>query len=265
MPEIAWQSRGGGPPLVMVNGYAASGSEWDPTLIGELAREFTVICPDNRGTGRSAPIECPLSIGSMAADLLAVLDRLGTGRVALLGWSMGGFIAQELAARAPGRISALVLLASDGGGSGAILACPAVTARLFDHSGSAREQASRLIELLFPPSLASEIDARFGELVAAARAALPAGTLEAQERAMAAWHEAASESRLAAITAPTLVMSGEEDVVIPAANAPLLAAAIAGAKLRSFAGAGHGFIAQEAPSVAAAIREFLAEADSERR
>lgn len=74
---------------------------------------------------------------------------------------------------------------------------------------------------------------------------------------MAAWYAAPAEPRLAAISAPTLVMAGEEDVVIPAANAALLSAAIGGAEQRLFPGCGHAFMAQEAPAVAAAIRGFL--------
>jgi pimeloyl-ACP methyl ester carboxylesterase len=169
---------------------------------------------------------------------------------------MGGFVAQQLAAGNPERVAALVLMATDAGGPDAVLPEPADAERLFDHSGTPREQATRLIGLLFPPPLAEQIDERFGGVVAEARAALSAEVLDAQERAMVAWHEAPSAARLAAIAAPTLVMAGELDIVIPAANSSLLATAIAGAELRTFPGAGHAFMAQEAPAVATAIRDF---------
>ena len=242
---------------MMVNGYAATGTDWDPILLGKLARDFTVVCPDNRGTGGSElAAGAAITVGEMAADLLGVLDALEVEAVALAGWSMGGFVAQELAASHPERVGSLILLATDCGGPEAVLSEPDVAERLFDHSGTPREQASRLIALLFPPGPAAEIDARFGDVVAAARAALSTEALDAQEAAMAAWYAEPAEPRLAAIRAPTLVMAGDEDIVIPAANAPRLAAAIDAAELRTFPGAGHAFIAQQAPQVASAIRDF---------
>jgi 3-oxoadipate enol-lactonase len=258
MQGISWQAHGAGPPLLLVNGYAATGADWDPALLEGLARDFTVICPDNRGMGGSALDGTPLSVGSMAADLAGVLDALELERAAVAGWSMGGFVAQELAAAHPERVSALALLATDPGGAGARRAAPAVTARLFDHGGTPREQATRLVDLLFPPEVAAGVDAEFGEVVAAARAALSEETLDAQEGAMAAWYAEPAEARLAAIEGPALVMAGELDIVIPAANSATLAAALPAARLETFAGAGHAFIAQEALAVTAGIRDFLA-------
>jgi pimeloyl-ACP methyl ester carboxylesterase len=174
-------------------------------------------------------------------------------RVAVAGGSMGGFVAQELAARAPQRVERLILLATDGGGPEAVPASDPVWDRLTDHSGTPRDQASRLIALLFPPSVAPAIDERFGDLVAAARRSLRPATLRAQERAMQAWHREPADRRLAAIEAPVLIACGTEDVVIPPANSGLLAAALAGARLERFGGGGHAFMAQEPQRLAALI------------
>ncbi len=258
--RIAWREHGSGPPLLIVNGYAATGADWDPMLLGKLARRHTVICPDNRGLGRSDLGAGPLTVKRMAEDALRVVDALGLERAAVAGWSMGGFVAQQLAASHPDRVERLVLLATDPGGPGAKLGAPAQMARLFDHGGTPREQASRLISLLFPPPVAERVDAQFGAAVASARAALSEVALADQEAAMAKWYEEPAESRLAAIVAPTLVMAGELDVVIPPANSRALAGAIGAARLETYAGAGHGFIAQDAPAVAGAIADFLARA-----
>src|SRR5581483_11122779 len=102
----------------------------------------------------------------------------------LVGWSMGGFVAQRLAELAPRRVAVLALIGSDHGGPAAVQPDPEVWARLIDHSGTPREQASRLISLLFPPAQAAEVDERFGEVVAAARARLSPRALESQERAL---------------------------------------------------------------------------------
>lgn len=254
--RIAWTTHGDGEPLLLVNGYGATGLDWDPMLLGKLARRFTVICPDNRGMGASELGSAAPSVARMADDLLAVLDALELERVVLAGWSMGGFVAQELAAAHPDRVGALALLATDPGGALATLGDAETTARLFDHSGTPRQRASRLISLLFPAGVAEEVDERFGDVVAAAREALDPAALAAQEEAMGEWYASPSEERLRSIEAPTLVAAGELDVVIPASNSRLLAERIGGARLETFAAAGHAFVAQEAPAVAGLIGEL---------
>lgn len=255
---IAWTRHGEGPPLLLVNGYAATGADWDPAFIAGLAEGFAVLCPDNRGMGASDLGEGPMTVDRLVEDLVGLLDALEIERAPVAGWSMGGFVAQALAAAHPKRVGGLVLLATAAPGSESVAADPAVTARLFDHSGTPREQASRLIGLLFPEGVAEEVDAEFGEVVAAARAALSPTALAAQEELIRRWHGEPAGLSLAAIDAPTLVMAGEEDVVIPPGNATILASAIAGAQLKLFPGAAHAFISQEAQRASGSIREFLA-------
>jgi pimeloyl-ACP methyl ester carboxylesterase len=254
---LAWQAVGSGPPLLLINGYAATGADWDPELLIQLGRSFEVICPDNRGVGASPLGTGELTMDSMAADLEALLDSLGLERLAVVGWSMGGFVAQRLAARSPGRVAALALLSTDPGGPEAVVASPEVWAKLTDHSGTPRQRATRLLSLLFPAAVASEIDRQFGEQVAAARAALSLDTLRAQERAMDDWHvepRIRSDGR----RPPLLIVHGTEDAVIPAANAELLAADWPQAEVELFAGGGHAFMAQEPARLAALLRDFLA-------
>ena len=165
--RLSWRSIGRGPPLVLVNGYAATASDWDPAFLSALASSFEVVCPDNRGVGGAALGAGLVTVESMARDVEALLDALEIERAQVAGWSMGGFIAQRLASVAPERVEALVLLSTDPGGAEAVLADPEVWARLTDRSGSPREQAARMIASLFPPETAAEIDRRFGGLVAA--------------------------------------------------------------------------------------------------
>lgn len=255
--RLGFRELGEGPPLVLLNGYAATKADWDPSFLDALSAGSRVICPDHRGIGDSPPLPGETTIAAMAADALAFMDALGLETVDLAGWSMGGMVAQALAATAPERVRRLVLLSTDHGGPAAVQADPATWERLIDHSGTPREQATRLLSLIFPPDLGAVIDAQFGELVAAARAALPEETLFAQERALAAWHAEPADRRLAAITAPTLVAAGTEDVVIPAANADLLAQALPDARAQTFPGGGHAFMAQVPAELAAAINGFL--------
>jgi pimeloyl-ACP methyl ester carboxylesterase len=265
--RLAWRTVGSGPPLLLVNGYAATGGDWDPTLLMALGRGFEVICPDNRGVGDSELGTGEVTVAGMAADLEGLLDALELERAPVVGWSMGGFVAQRLASRAPGRVEALALLSTDPGGAAAVPAEPEAWARLIDHSGTPREQATRLISLLFPPALAPQIDRQFGEVVAAARAGLRPQALRAQELAMALWHledplapagQGGPVSAPDGAAPPVLVAHGSEDVVIPAANAEPLAARWPGARVEVFEGGGHAFMAQEPQRLASLLTSFLA-------
>jgi pimeloyl-ACP methyl ester carboxylesterase len=249
---LAFREEGSGEPLLLINGYAASKDDWDPTFLGALARGSAVICPDNRGIGGSPALANRTTVGAMADDMLLLMDALRVEIADVAGWSMGGFIAHELAARAPERVRRLVLLSTDCGGPEAVPA-----ARLIDRGGTSRAQASRVIALLFPPQPAAAIDEKFGDLVAAARENLSPQTLDAQEQAIDAWHSEPAAERLRRIAAPTLVAAGIDDIVIPFANTEILAAALPGSRRVGFAGCGHAFMAQEPLGVANRINAWL--------
>ncbi len=245
------------PPLLLINGYAATAADWDPTFIAALERSFELIRPDNRGVGDVplGELDSGLTIETMAADLEALLDARGIEKLPIVGWSMGGFIAQALAAHAARRVEALVLLSTDPGGPDAVLADPAVWAQLTDNSGTPREQATRLISLLFPPTVAAEIDRQFGDAVAAARAELSPTALSAQAGAMDAWHAVEQPAVDGAHT--VLIAHGSEDIVIPPENSNRLAARWPNYRVERFAGAGHAFMAQEPERLADLITSFL--------
>lgn len=254
--EIGVRRVGAGPPLVVVNGYAATTLDWDPGFLSALGGSSELICVDNRGMG-TTPAGTggeDLTIDSMAADLLGAMTALGIDTAPVLGWSMGGMIAQACALAATDRVEALVLLSTDPG-PGAEITTGDVWRRLIDHCGTPREQATRLLSLLFPPSLAEQIDAEFGELVAAARAALDHDSLTAQEAAMRGWHDERDLSSLASV--PTLAATGTLDVVIPPGNAELIAERAEDSWLARFPGGGHAFMAQEPARAAALIGAFL--------
>ena len=254
---LAYRELGSGEPVVLVNGYAATKDDWDPSFLEALSANSRVICPDNRGMGSSPPVTGRLTVAAMADDLIALMDALAIPRADLIGWSMGGFIAQEVSARFPERVRRLVLLSTDPGGEPAVEAGPGTWSRLTDHTGPPREQATRIISLLFPPDLARVVDAEFGEIVAAARAALSPEALDAQEEAIDGWHAEPADSRLASIRAPALIAAGTDDVVIPAVNSRSLAAALPGSRCELFEGGGHAFMAQEPQRLAGLIHSWL--------
>ncbi len=256
--RLAWRSFGKGPPLLLITGYSGAAAGWDPQFLAALGRSFEVIYPDNRGMGDSqlGELREPLTIEAMAADIEALLDALEIERLPVAGWSMGGFIAQALAIQAPARVEALILLATNPGGDAAVPGDPAAFERLTDHSGTPREQATRLIELVFPANVAAEMNQRIGDVVAADRAALSPATLAAQRAAIGAWSTKGLD-RPGASSPPVLAVCGSEDAVIRPENTDRLADRWPNCRTERFEGDGHALQAQEPERLAALITSFL--------
>jgi pimeloyl-ACP methyl ester carboxylesterase len=256
--RIAYRRIGRGRPLVIINGLAATSADWDPSFIDRLASTNELVLLDNRGIGASTDNGAPFDIARLADDTARVIEALGFDRAGVLGWSLGGFVAQTLALRRPALIDKLVLLSTDPGGADAKLASPAVRSQLTDMSGTPHEQARRLLSLLFPGNLAESIYDKFGDIVAAARARLTPDLVRRQAAAIDEWHRDRVGSRLADINVPVLIAAGTEDIVIPASNALALVNAIPGAWLAQFKGGGHAFMAQYPLPLADLINAFLA-------
>src|SRR5262249_31599566 len=155
----------------------------------------------------------------LADDAAHVIENLRVERANVMGWSMGGFIAQALTLKYADRVDKLVLLSTDCGGIEADLASPDVWSQLIDTSGTPNEQARRLLFLLFPKDVAESFYRDFGDMVAMAREQLSVGLLNRQAAAMDAWHRNGVASQLQEIRVPVLVATGTEDIVIPASNA----------------------------------------------
>jgi pimeloyl-ACP methyl ester carboxylesterase len=256
--RIAYRRIGKGRPLVILNGLAATSADWDPSFVDRLASANELVLVDNRGVGASTDDGAPFDIARLAEDAARVIEALGFERASVLGWSLGGFIAQVLALRRPAVVDKLVLLSTDPGGAAAKLASPEVVSQLTDMSGTPHEQARRLLSILFPGDLARSIYDEFGDIVAAARGRLSPDLVRRQAAAMDEWHRNGTSSRLADINVPVLVAAGTEDIVIPASNAIALVNVIPGAWLAQFNGGGHAFMAQYPRPLADLINAFLA-------
>ena len=256
--RIAYRRVGNGRPLLVLNGFAATNADWDPSFIHGLAASNELILLDNRGIGSSTDDGTSFDVVRLANDAAHVVEALGFERISVLGWSMGGFVAQTLALHHPDRINKLILLSTDPGGTDADLASPAVWSQLIDNSGTPHEQAQRLLSLVFPRDVAASFYREFGDVVAGARARLSPELLNHQAAAMDAWHRDGVGSRLREIRAPVLIATGTEDVVIPPSNALKLVNAIPSAWLAQFPGGGHAFIAQYPRVLADLINCFLA-------
>src|SRR5262245_13320118 len=261
--QIVCKRVGKGQPLLVLNGFAATSADWDPFFIDRLASSNELILLNNRGIDSSTDDGRPFDIEKLADDAMHVIQTLGIGRASVIGWSMGGFIAQAFAVKYADRVDKLALLSTDPGGTEADLASPDVWSKLLDTSGTPNEQARRLLFLLFPNDVAESFYRRFGNIVAAARAQLSVELLNRQAAAMAAWHRNGLTSQLCNIRVPVFIATGTEDILIPASNALKLVNTIHGARLAQFPHGGHAVMAQYPRALADLINSFLTSGEVE--
>src|SRR3984957_16352684 len=120
---VGYREVGSGPPLVLIMGYAAPMEAWEPQFVDSLARRYRVVIFDNAGIGSTRALPAPLTIDAMANQTSALIGALGLGRPDVLGWSMGGMIAQALAVLHPAQVHRLVLCATFPG-TGTVVAPP---------------------------------------------------------------------------------------------------------------------------------------------
>ncbi|HEU4759650.1 MAG TPA: alpha/beta fold hydrolase [Dehalococcoidia bacterium] len=242
-------------PLALIMGLGANTTGWDHQ-IPELSREYLVIAFDNRGSGRTEKPKEPYTVPQMADDAVALLDALGIGRAHVYGMSMGGMIAQEVALRHAARVRTLVLGGTMAGGPNAVMAGPQ---RLQQWASTATLPLDRAVEaglrfLYSPEFIAANREWLVRRNLETAHLMPPVDALQRQFMAVVQFN---TYERLHQIAAPTLIITGTEDQVVPAENARILAERIPGAQLLELAGAGHGFLVEKAAEANAAVLGFL--------
>jgi 3-oxoadipate enol-lactonase len=234
--RIYWEEEGQGDPLLMIMGLGFSMAMWR-NLRPVLAQHFHIILLDNRGVGRSDVPLLPFSMATMARDAACVMDAAGFRSAHVLGMSMGGMIAQELALNFPDRVRKLVLACTNCGRSKSVHPDPKVLRVLAPRPFESRAaRLEKLIPYIYDSHTPRE---RIDADLAVVRKNMPPlrGYLE-QAAAIAAWD---SYYRLPGIKNPTLVIHGVTDRLVPAANARILANRIPCAKLVLLPDASHIF------------------------
>jgi pimeloyl-ACP methyl ester carboxylesterase len=251
--RIYWDEEGTGAPVFLIMGLGYPSAMWHRTRPA-LSASYRTIALDNRGAGQSDVPPGPYSIALMASDAAAVLDAAGVPSAHVFGVSMGGMIAQEFALQYPGRVQSLILGCTAFGGPNAKRTEPAAVELLKARSSMTREQAAEaaipfIYDTATPRHLIDEDIAQRQPWPTS-----PAGYL-AQLQAILTWE---SFSRLPQITAPTLVIHGKADRLVPPANAELIAARIPSAQLVLLEHASHLFSTDQPGAAEKAIFEFLA-------
>jgi 3-oxoadipate enol-lactonase len=257
--RIAYELRGtrrrGRPWLVLIQGMGFDRHGWDPVL-RKLRRHFRLVLVDNRGSGRSDLPPGSFSVADMAGDILAVLDRAGISRAHMMGISLGGMVAQELAVDHPGRVGDLILVSTTPGWPFAY-PMPAASAALIARTGSLTREAAarRHAENALSARTVLDHPEVAGRLVALQ------GTRPADPRALAAQATAGAgytgRLRQTRIRARTLVIHGSADTVVDPGNGKLLADRIPGAQLVIFPELGHLLFWEEPDGFVDAVTLFL--------
>jgi 3-oxoadipate enol-lactonase len=256
--RIAWERRGSGDPLVLVHGLGYARWGWEP-VVDALAERFELILFDNRGVGESDVPPGPYTAGDMAGDVVQVMDEAAVERAHVLGTSLGGMIAQELALTRPDRVERLVLACTTPGGTGAF-PLPEGTLRLIAEAPTLEPAVAlrRFVENALGPAAVEERPELVERILAHRLGAPqnPAGWA-AQAAAGTTFDRFADMGRIAA---PTLVQHGTEDRVVDVRNAGLLGDHLPDAQVQLFAGAGHLYFWEQPERFVASVTAFLAEA-----
>jgi pimeloyl-ACP methyl ester carboxylesterase len=238
-------------------GLSGTALSWGEPFLAQLREDFDVIAYDHRGIGASSRLDGPITIRELAADAAGLLDALELDSAHVLGISMGGMIAQELALANPERIRTLALGCTYCGGPGSVRASEEVWARVIGAGRSGdRELVMRTMwEINVSGSFAAEEDERQRFVERALRRRVAVAVIERQARAAAA-HD--TSSRLGAINLPTLVIHGTEDQMIPVSNGHMIAQLIPGSRLEILDGVGHMFFLERPERSAELLRAHVA-------
>ncbi len=238
--ELNYERAGEGEPLLLVQGMTANLLAWGRPFSSQLEQSFDVISFDNRGMGLSSPVTEAFSIAEMAADTAALLEALEIESAHVLGISMGGMIAQELALAHPERLRSLTLGCTYCGGPGSQLMDPADFQGMVEAMSSGDQQRiyRAMWEVNVSPEFAAD-DGNYAEFTAMTEMRKASRqTIAFQMQAIAA-HD--TNARLPNVTTPTLVLHGTGDRVLGYPNGPLIASLIPAARLETFEGVGHMF------------------------
>lgn len=252
--------RPGTVPLVLLQHFRGGLDNWDPLLTDELARDREVILVDGAGVSGSSG-ETPDSIEAMAEDIHHFLSALSLGQVDLLGFSLGGFIAQTIAIQHSALVRKLILVGT-GPRGGELSTDPQVPV----HSGTSVPSLEDFLYLFFGHSETGQAAGRsFWERRHERQVDVdpPSSeqTMRAQRTALTAWRVQSGErySELELIGQPTLVVNGDSDVMVPTINSITLQRRIRNAQLILYPDAGHGSLFQFPQSFAKHASVFLEE------
>jgi pimeloyl-ACP methyl ester carboxylesterase len=252
--SLYYEHRGTGEPLLLIQGMSGTHRAWGEPFLAALEGDFECILYDHRGVGLSDRVDVRFTLAELAGDAAALLAAIGLERAHVLGISLGGMVAQELALGHRERVDTLVLGCTSCGGPDSRITDPAVGARLFEALQS--RDVDRILRVGWELNLSEGFRsdpgrfAAFREMSTALPAPLAVTMLQAQAALM---HD--TSARLPGLDVPTLVIHGTEDQMIEVSNGRLIASLIPGARLETLEGVGHLFWWEQPERAAALVRD----------
>ncbi|MBF0454995.1 MAG: alpha/beta hydrolase [Magnetococcales bacterium] len=248
---------GEGPPILCIPGFGSSNRIFRP-LAERLKDRFCLILPDNRGMGQSPAAWKPYQLDDLAGDCLNLMDSLHHERFAVIGLSMGGFVAQLLTLQAPQRVGALALLCSTSGGEAFQQVFPSLSEEQVKGIYSLKAQAR--IEAALSPAICPLLKTRYPDVyqqVLGWRSREQENLPQIMLQYYAVSQFMANTVALESITCPTLVMNGDTDLLVPLINAEMLVERIPGAQLSVITETDHLFFLEKEQEVAEKLGLFL--------
>ena len=269
--EMAYKMFGKGDPILLIQGVGGSMDSWEPSILRDLSSNHTVIILDNRGVGNTTTGTKQFSIQQFANDSAGLLDALKIQKANVLGYSMGSLIAQQFVLTHPEKVDRLVLIASTCGGKEGIPNSPEVlelankfVSSMINNTSIDPEELKTVISLSYGPTWIKLHPNLLESIPTDPKDFIPSSmTLDTyiqqnnltQNWKSTNWNGVCSQ--LPNISKPTLVMTGTDDVTIPAANSLIIAGKIPGAWLVQIKDAGHAVPDQYPEEVGNIIETFL--------
>jgi pimeloyl-ACP methyl ester carboxylesterase len=256
--DIAYKAFGKGDPFLLISGSGLVMDAWDPSILRDLSSNHTVIIFDNRGVGNTTAGNKPFSIVQFADDTAGLLKALKIQKAGVLGFSMASFIAQELTLLHPEKVNGLILYGASCGGKENIPQGQEVVKILSDvvNNNTLKDQ-EKLLSVTYPLAW---IKSHPNFTTPQPKETISSSTLKQQFNIVEDWFATNWSgvcSQLSKISIPTLVITGTEDVAVPAANSVIIAAKIPGSWLVQFKGAGHGLMYQYPEKLSKVLQTFL--------
>jgi pimeloyl-ACP methyl ester carboxylesterase len=254
--DIAYRTLGTGQPLILAAGSYMTMHQWDPSLLQRLARYFNVIIYDYPDIGRSISKTEHRSIMNLADTTYELIVALNLKQTLVLGYSMGGWVAQVLAAKFPAVISQLILIASDYGGNQSISPSAEVLQLFSQPIEDPQAYGKALMPFMFPSNLLSSMAAKMKTIFMSAslESSISSSQINSINQLTKNWHTQTVKNP---IMQPTLILTGDDDKITPTENSLVLQRQIRQAELYQFTNAGHGVIYQYPQEIADKIYQFV--------
>ena len=260
--KLYYEIEGDGAPVVLIPGFAAGRWIWFKQT-AELSRNFGVIIFDPRGVSASDKPQGAQTIGLLADDIAHLLETIGVESAHIVGASFGGFVAQEFALKYPAMTRKLVLCCTSFGGPNHVVPAPETLQALASTKGLNSEDRMRenLLLAFTPEYVRTQVEEVDHIVHLRATNEVPEHIYLSQLQAAMSFD---AESRLAEIKSPTLVLSGDADVIVPVQNSRNLAEKIPGARIHIVEGGSHTFFIEKAGEFNRIVTQFLATDDTDK-